>query len=79
MTPSVLVLNSIADYVIFSFTINISCLVILFNSDFEMEVKCFKKHLWNSTSLEPYTQAVLNKLTGQKSSNKSIFKVLSLI
>lgn len=79
MTPSVLVLNSIAVYVIFSFTINISCLVILLNSDFEMEVKCFKKHLWNSTSLEPYTQAVLNKLTGQKSSNKSILKVLSLI
>lgn len=64
MTPCVLVLNNIADYVIFSFTIHVSCLVILFNSDFEVEITCFKKHLWSNTSLEPYTQAVLNKLRG---------------
>lgn len=57
MTPSVLVLNSIGDDIILSFTINVSCLVLFF-----MEVTCFKKHLWISTSLEPYTQALLKKL-----------------
>lgn len=45
MTPCVLVLNDIADDDIFRFTINVSCLVILFNSNFEVEVKCFKNHL----------------------------------
>lgn len=41
-----------------SFTINPSCLVILLNSEVEVEVKCFKIYLQNDTSLGSYTKAV---------------------
>lgn len=54
--------NDIADDVVFSFTNNVSCLEILFSSYFEVEVKCFKNHLSNNTSLKP--QAALNKFRG---------------
>lgn len=70
-------LNDIADDVIFSFTNNLSWLEILFSSYFEVEVKCFKKHLSNNTSLK--SQAALNKFRGYKSSNKSIVKVLKYL
>lgn len=58
MTPCILVVNNMAAAAVVSFTINPSCLVILLNSEVEAEVKCFKKHLQNDTSLGPYTKAV---------------------
>lgn len=44
MTPCILVVsNMAAAAAAVSFTINPSCLVILLNSEVEVEVKCFKK------------------------------------
>lgn len=59
MTLCILVVsNMAAAAAVVSFTINPSCLVLLLNSEVEVEVKCFKIYLQNDTSLGSYTKAV---------------------
>lgn len=56
-------LNDIAeDFFFLVFTNNVSCLEVLFSSYLEVEVRYFKKHLSNNTSLNP--QAAPNKFRG---------------